>query len=113
MAVFTFNQDPVDSVLSIGGGSRADGVFTIGGTVDQAAEASAAASASDGAFSGFSGACTIMLTALSIPLAKLRCYTSSQLQITEAMVESSSTFTTNAVSEPHSSFISWNTLLPA
>lgn len=56
MAVFTFNQDPVDSVLSIGGGSRADGVFTIGGAVDQAAEASAAASASDGAFSGFSGA---------------------------------------------------------
>lgn len=56
MAVFTFNQDPVDSVLSIGGGSRADGVFTIGGTVDQAAEASAAASTSDGAFSGFSGA---------------------------------------------------------
>ena len=31
-------------------------MFTIGGTVDQAAEASAAASTSDGAFSGFSGA---------------------------------------------------------
>lgn len=52
MAVFTFNQDPVDSVLSIGGGSRADGMFTIGGAVDQAAEASAAESEADGAFSG-------------------------------------------------------------